>query len=152
MVEALDRHVRPDAFPIAVPALAAVTLWALSMAALPAADLRKSARPMAEAVRREAGSDPIYLYDMPEGTVGAYAFYLARTIPNVRMPAEVSRALVGEGRAIFILREPSMEALKRAAGAPLEVLAREKVGHRWMIAAAARQEPRPPKRKGASRR
>jgi hypothetical protein len=119
------------------------------MAAFPAVDLRKSARPMAEAVRRAAGADPIYLYDMPEGTVGAYTFYLARTIPNVAKAEEVSRALAGGRRAIFMLQEKSMTALARAVGAPLEVIAREKVGHRWMLAAAVRRAPVPSTRSQA---
>lgn len=124
-------------FPLAVPALLAVVLWAVAMAAFPAVDLRKSARPMAEAVRAAAGNDPIYFYDLPEGTVDGYTFYMGRLIPNVSEPGEVERALAGRRRTIFILRDKSMDMLGKVTGRPLRVVAREKVGHRWMVAVVA---------------
>lgn len=125
-----------ETFPLAAPTLLALVLWAISMAAFPAVDTRKSARPMAEAIGRLAGTDPIYLFDMPEGSIGNYTFYLERTLPNLTKPEDVARAVAGHERAIFILREKSMQGLEQVVGTPLTVVVREQVGHRWMVAAS----------------
>jgi 4-amino-4-deoxy-L-arabinose transferase-like glycosyltransferase len=145
-----------NAFPLALPALAAVALGVVALAAFPAVNLRKSARPMADAIRRSAPAGaPIYLYNLPEGTVGNYTFYLGRTLPNLgekgsgerEALGEVRRIAAAEARPVFILREKDLEKLSKAAGVPLEVIAKDRVGHRWMVAAA----PRPRGREEAPR-
>jgi 4-amino-4-deoxy-L-arabinose transferase-like glycosyltransferase len=125
-------------FPLELPALAAVLLWAISMAALPAVDLRKSARPLSEATRRATGADGrIFFYHVSEGVLGAYTFYLDRLIPNVATAEEVRSAMAPPGRALFILNAPDLPALEKAAGTPFRKVAEDKVGHRRMVVVEA---------------
>jgi 4-amino-4-deoxy-L-arabinose transferase-like glycosyltransferase len=140
----LARGFRPSrwrvgtAFPLALPALVAMGFWAVSMAAFPAVDVRKSARPLTDAIRRAAEPQGrVSFYRASEGMVGAYTFYLGCLIPNLYRADEIQRTLASPGQVLFILNAKDLPGLARAGGVAFSTVAEERVGHRRILVVEA---------------
>lgn len=115
--------------------LAAGWLWS------PVVDDVKSARGLADAIRREAPGAPLYyLRDIHEAALN---FYLERDrIPLLRRAAEL-RAAAADPRARFIGARDEIRRMGGRAGVPLDPVACRRVGEDVLCLAAPAASPAP---------
>ncbi|MBI1950794.1 MAG: hypothetical protein HYS34_05450, partial [Acidobacteria bacterium] len=100
---------------------------------LPALDPYKSARAFCGRIVTAVGGDSLAMYPDYRPT---YVYYTERFIPVLRTRAEL-KSFFSSGRRAFCLIEDNVYAAeRRALAADLEIVDRQKVGHREMLLVA----------------
>jgi 4-amino-4-deoxy-L-arabinose transferase-like glycosyltransferase len=102
----------------------------VAFSVLPALDRYKSARPFSERVAAAAAGRPLGIY--PDYHA-AYVFYGGRPIEVLSDRAGLLAFLRSDPRACCLMEEDRYEVERRALGIGLQVVDRERVGHRSMI-------------------
>jgi 4-amino-4-deoxy-L-arabinose transferase-like glycosyltransferase len=119
----------------------AVCHAAVAVAVLPALDRHKSARPFSARVAAATADGPLAIY--PDYR-SAYAFYSGRNLATPAHREALRDFLRSAPRAYCLMEDTQFEDEKRHLGIALEVLDRERVGHRAMLLVAAPADAPPP--------
>lgn len=110
----------------------------IAAAVLPALDDHKSARPFCLRVAVSAAGAPLGIY--PDYR-SAYVFYTGRTLATPYHRDQLRAFLRSAPRTYCLMEDTQYEIEKRHLGIDLEVLDRERVGHRGMLLVSAQGSP-----------
>jgi 4-amino-4-deoxy-L-arabinose transferase-like glycosyltransferase len=107
-----------------------VTYLIIAVFVLPALDPYKSARAFCRRVVTAVGGAPLAMYPDYRPT---YVYYTERFIPVLRTRAELKSFLSSGRRAFCLIEDNVYAAERRALEAGLEIVDRQRIGHREML-------------------
>jgi 4-amino-4-deoxy-L-arabinose transferase-like glycosyltransferase len=118
----------------------AVCLAMVAVTALPALDRHKSAREFCHRVAAAAADGPLAVY--PDYR-SVYAFYTGRILATPTDQEELRAFLRSAPRTYALMEDIQYEVERRTLGIDLEVIDRDRVGHRVMLLVAVPAPPAP---------